>query len=35
MSRDEFDTSAETVQGALLPAPDPVGTGDLLDQLEV
>lgn len=29
MTRDAFDTSAATVQTALLPAPDPAGTGDL------
>jgi hypothetical protein len=31
MTRADFDTAAGTVQGALLPAPDPVGTGDLFE----
>lgn len=29
MPRDAFDTGARSVQTALLPAPDPAGTGDL------
>jgi hypothetical protein len=33
MTRDAFDTSAREVQTALIPAPDPAGTGDLLTLL--
>lgn len=33
MTRDMFDSSAGTVQTALMPAPDPAGTGDLLAEL--
>jgi hypothetical protein len=33
MTRDMFDSSASTVQTALLPTPDPAGTGDLLAEL--
>lgn len=34
MTRADFDKDASTVQGALIPAPDPAGTGDLFDQVE-
>lgn len=34
MTRDLFDTRAETVQTALLPAPDPCGTLDLFEMSE-
>lgn len=34
MTRADFDRGAHDVQTALLPTPDPVGTGDLLELLE-
>ena len=34
MTRDQFDDTARDVQAALLPAPDPCGTGDLFELLE-
>jgi hypothetical protein len=34
MTRADFDTAAATVQTALVPAPDPAGTGDLFALLE-
>jgi len=33
MTRADFDRDAPTVQCALLPAPDPAGTGDLFSLL--
>lgn len=32
MTRQDFDSSAEMVQAALFPSPDPAGTGDLFGE---